>query len=106
MTLDLTNTFILIAYLFNGRNEKIKAQTSRLTLLADKPGNLTIVSVGDQRNKCRSFPKGMTKVIHEIPSSLVSGGKEIIENIQEGKKKENGKKKNQINLISMNVNFS
>ncbi|KAI7857423.1 hypothetical protein BDC45DRAFT_459107 [Circinella umbellata] len=73
-----------ISYRFNDRNEKIKAQTSRLTMLADKPGNLTIVSVGDQRNKCRSFPKDMTKIIHEIPSSFVSGGKEIIENIQEG----------------------
>ncbi|KAI9250213.1 hypothetical protein BDA99DRAFT_564180 [Phascolomyces articulosus] len=73
-----------ISYQFNGRNEKIKAQTSRLTMIADKPGNLTIVSVGDQRNKCRSFPKDMTKIIHEIPSSLVSGGKEVIENIREG----------------------
>lgn len=53
-------------------------------MIADKPGNLTIISVGDQRNKCRSFPKDMTKIVHEIPSSLVSGGKEIIENIREG----------------------
>lgn len=53
-------------------------------MIADKPGNLTIVSVGDQRNKCRSFPKGMTKVIHPVPSSLVSGGREVIESIQEG----------------------
>ncbi|KAI9491678.1 hypothetical protein BDB00DRAFT_831699 [Zychaea mexicana] len=73
-----------ISYQFNGRNEKVKSQTSRLTMIADKPGNLTIVSVGDQRNKCRSFPKDMTKSIHEIPSSLVSGGREIIENIREG----------------------
>ncbi|KAI9311595.1 hypothetical protein BX666DRAFT_1996701 [Dichotomocladium elegans] len=73
-----------ISYQFNGRNEKVKTQTSRLSLIADKPGNLTIISVGDQRNKCRSFPKDMTKIIHEVPSSLVSGGREIIENIREG----------------------
>ena len=53
-------------------------------MIADKSGNLTIVSVGDQRNKCQSYPKDMTKIIHEIPSSLVDGGKEIIENIREG----------------------
>ncbi|KAG0181849.1 hypothetical protein DFQ28_005079 [Apophysomyces sp. BC1034] len=73
-----------ISYQFNGRNEKIKSQTSKLAMIADRPGNLTIVSVGDQRNKCRSFPKSMTKTVHEVPSSLVSGGKEIIENIREG----------------------
>ncbi|ORY99344.1 hypothetical protein BCR43DRAFT_489127 [Syncephalastrum racemosum] len=73
-----------ISYQFNGRDEKVKSQSSRLTMIADKPGNLTILSVGDQRNKCRSFPKDMTKIVHEIPSSLVSGGKEIIENIREG----------------------
>lgn len=76
--------FDVVAYQFNGRNEKVKSQSSRLTMIADKPGNLTIISVGDQRNKCRSFPKDMTKIVHEIPSSLVSGGKEIIENIREG----------------------
>lgn len=53
-------------------------------MIADKPGNLTIISVGDQRNKCRSFPKGLTKIIHPIPTSLISGGKEIIESIREG----------------------
>ncbi|KAF7728475.1 hypothetical protein EC973_006028 [Apophysomyces ossiformis] len=73
-----------ISYQFNGRNEKIKSQTSKLAMIADRPGNLTIISVGDQRNKCRSFPKSMTKIVHEVPSSLVSGGKEIIENIREG----------------------
>ncbi|KAI8146224.1 hypothetical protein BJV82DRAFT_600953 [Fennellomyces sp. T-0311] len=73
-----------ISYQFNGRNEKVISQTSRMTMIADKPGNLTIVSVGDQRNKCRSFPKDMSKIIHAIPSSYVSGGKEVIENIREG----------------------
>lgn len=84
MTLSNSGYCFSLAYQFNGRNEKIKSATSRLTMIADKPGNLTIISVGDQRNKCRSFPKGMTKVIHQVPSSLVSGGREVIESIQEG----------------------
>ena len=54
-------------------------------MLADKPGNVTIVSVGDNRNKCRSFPKNMSRMIHDVPSSYVSGGKDIIENIRQGK---------------------
>jgi nucleoporin POM152 len=53
-------------------------------LFADKPGNLTVISVGNQRNKCQSFPKQLTSEIHPVPSSLVSGGQDIIENIQDG----------------------
>jgi nucleoporin POM152 len=73
-----------VQYLFNGKPETVKAQSSKLKMIADKPGNITIVSVGDQRNKCRSFPKDVSRYIHEVPSSIVSGGKEIIENIREG----------------------
>lgn len=73
-----------VQYLFNGKPETAKSQTSKLSMIADKPGNVTIISVGDQRNKCRSFPKDMSRFIHEVPSSIVSGGKEIIENIREG----------------------
>lgn len=73
-----------VQYMFNGKSETVKSPTSKLSMLADKPGNVTIVSVGDQRNKCRSFPTGISKQIHEVPSSYVSGGKEIIESIHEG----------------------
>ncbi|CEI90593.1 hypothetical protein RMCBS344292_04914 [Rhizopus microsporus] len=73
-----------ISYLFNGKTEYVKSTTSRLSMIADKPGNLTILSVGDKRNKCRSFPKDMSRIIHEVPSSRVSGGREILENIREG----------------------
>jgi nucleoporin POM152 len=54
-------------------------------MLADKPGNVIIVSVGDNCNKCRSFPKNMSRMIHNVPSSFVSGGEDIIENIRQGK---------------------
>ncbi|ORZ08960.1 hypothetical protein BCR42DRAFT_382174 [Absidia repens] len=73
-----------IAYEFNGRSEKVKSPTTKLSMIADKPGNLTILSVGNQRNKCQSFPKQLTSEIHQLPSSLVSGGQDIIENIQDG----------------------
>ncbi|OBZ91822.1 hypothetical protein A0J61_00138 [Choanephora cucurbitarum] len=73
-----------VQYLFNGKTETAKSSTSKLSMIADRPGNLTVVSVGDKRNKCRSFPKAMNRKIHEIPSSFISGGKEIIESIREG----------------------
>ncbi|KAI8060399.1 uncharacterized protein B0P05DRAFT_557984 [Gilbertella persicaria] len=73
-----------VQYLFNGKNEIAKTSTSKLTMIADQPGNITVVSVGDKRNKCRSFPKQLSKQIHPIPSSIISGGKDIIENIHEG----------------------
>lgn len=73
-----------VTYKFNKVTTTMTAKNSKLTMLADQPGNITILSVGDQRNQCRSFPKDMTRIIHEIPSSFVSGGKDIIENIHEG----------------------
>lgn len=73
-----------VQYLFNDRSEIAKSRTSKLSLLADKPGNITIVSVGDQRNKCKSYPTNLTKQIHQIPSSFVSGGERVIVNVEEG----------------------
>ncbi|KAL9555078.1 hypothetical protein MBANPS3_002531 [Mucor bainieri] len=73
-----------VQYAFNGRSEVAKSHTSRLSLLADKPGNITVVSVGDQRNKCKSYPKNLTKQIHEIPSSYVSGGRDVVDSVEEG----------------------
>jgi hypothetical protein len=69
--------FCLLAYQFNEKNEDISTKDTRISFLADKPGNLTIFSVGDGRNKCRSFPSNMVKKIHPLPSSFVSGGKDF-----------------------------
>ncbi|CAO3696453.1 unnamed protein product [Umbelopsis ramanniana] len=73
-----------INYQFNGKQEKIQSPFSRLSTIADKAGNFTIVSVGDQRNKCRSYPRDLTKIIYELPSTRVSAGKDTLENIREG----------------------
>ncbi|CAO3590748.1 unnamed protein product [Absidia cylindrospora] len=73
-----------IAYEFDGRSETVKSTSTKLSMIADKPGHLTILSVGNQRNKCQSFPKQLSSEIHQLPSSYVSGGGEIIESIQDG----------------------
>ncbi|KAI8884436.1 hypothetical protein K501DRAFT_217462 [Backusella circina FSU 941] len=86
-TLDYTLSGIApftISYEFNEKAEDISTKSSRVSLLADNPGNLTIISVGDGRNKCRSFPQNMVKTIHPLPSSFVSGGKDVFENIHQG----------------------
>ncbi|ORX58777.1 hypothetical protein DM01DRAFT_1282670 [Hesseltinella vesiculosa] len=74
----------VIDYDFNGRVSHIKSASNKLSLLADRSGNLTIVSVGNQRNQCQSKPKYLSSQIHPVPSSLVSDGKDLLENIQEG----------------------
>ncbi|KAI8973029.1 hypothetical protein BDB01DRAFT_749580 [Pilobolus umbonatus] len=73
-----------VSYQFNDKTEALKSSTSKLHMIADKPGNITILSVGDQRNKCKWYPKDMTRHIHDLPASRISGGKEIIENIHQG----------------------
>ncbi|KAL0090267.1 hypothetical protein J3Q64DRAFT_1656608 [Phycomyces blakesleeanus] len=73
-----------VSYQFNGRNKKITASSSTLSILADSPGNLTIISVGDKRNKCTTYINHMTSIIHQTPSSFISGGREVFENIHEG----------------------
>ncbi|KAG1471634.1 hypothetical protein G6F56_002012 [Rhizopus delemar] len=73
-----------MSYLFNGKKEYVKTSTSRLSMIADKAGNVTVVSVGHKRNKCRLNTSGFTYTIREVPSSRISGGKEILENIHEG----------------------
>ncbi|OAD78886.1 hypothetical protein PHYBLDRAFT_140941 [Phycomyces blakesleeanus NRRL 1555(-)] len=60
-------------YKFNSNIEHVKSITSYFSLLANSPGNFTIVSIGDQRNQCRSFPNDITRFIHDIPRSLISG---------------------------------
>lgn len=79
---------MLLDYNFNGKPEKIQSPFSRLSTIADKAGNFTIISVGDQRNKCRSYPRDLTKIIYELPSTRVSAGKDTLENIREGKRNE------------------
>ncbi|ORZ14614.1 hypothetical protein BCR42DRAFT_417294 [Absidia repens] len=73
-----------VAYEFDGRSETVKSTSTKLSMIADKPGHLMILSVGNQRNKCQSFPKQLSSEIHQLPSSYVSGGGEIIESIQDG----------------------
>ncbi|OZJ02137.1 hypothetical protein BZG36_04797 [Bifiguratus adelaidae] len=77
-----------IGYMYNGRHHEKTTKHNKVSLHADKPGNLTILSIGDQRNKCRSYPNDMTKEIHGIPTVKVEGGRVIEESIRSGEQAE------------------
>ncbi|KAI8066421.1 hypothetical protein BC940DRAFT_258202 [Gongronella butleri] len=73
-----------VAYTFDGTTGHVNEKSNKLTMLADRAGNLTIVSVGNQRNQCQSFPTQLTSEIHAVPSSRIAGGRDVLENIHEG----------------------
>src|SRR5271170_283738 len=75
-----------IEYEFNGKRNVAKTSNPTFSRIAEKKGNLTIVSVADRASTCKTFiqPGKMEKFIHEVPSVLVSEGTNVVENIREG----------------------
>ena len=75
-----------IEYDFNGKRNVAKSSNPIFSRIAEKNGNLTIVSVADRASTCKTFipPGKMEKFIHELPSVKISGGNHVIENIREG----------------------
>ena len=75
-----------IEYEFNGKRNIAKTSNPTFSRIAEKKGNLTIVSVADRASTCKTFVQSgkMEKFIHEVPSVRVSEGTNVIENIREG----------------------
>jgi nucleoporin POM152 len=75
-----------IEYEFNGKRNLAKTSNPTFSRIAEKKGNLTIISVADRASSCKAFiPAGeMQKLIHEVPSVKISEGTNVIENIREG----------------------
>jgi len=75
-----------IEYEFEGVRNLAKTSTPTFSRIAEKKGNLTIISVADRASTCKRFipPGTMEKYIHEIPSVRISEGTNVIENIREG----------------------
>ena len=75
-----------IEYEFNGKRNVAKTSNPTFSRIAEKKGNLTILSVADRASTCKTFisPGKMEKFIHEIPSVRISEGTNVIENIREG----------------------
>lgn len=49
---------------------------------------MTISEVCHQNNECCSYPKDLVEMINDLPTAIVSEGKEVIEDIREGDKSE------------------
>jgi nucleoporin POM152 len=75
-----------IEYEFDGKRNLATTSSPTFSRIAEKKGNLTIVSVADRASSCKTFigVGKMEKLIHEVPSVKISGGTHVIENIREG----------------------
>jgi len=75
-----------IEYAFNGKRNIARTTSPTFSRIAERKGNLTIISVADRASTCKTFigVGKMEKYIHEIPSVRISEGTNVIENIREG----------------------
>lgn len=75
-----------IEYEFNGKRNMARVTNPTFSRVAERKGNLTIISVADRASTCKTFisPGKMEKYIHEIPSVRINGGTNVVENIREG----------------------
>ncbi|CAJ0901791.1 5508_t:CDS:10 [Entrophospora sp. SA101] len=77
-----------ITYIYDNQTRHAISKTSRFIFGADKPGNMTISEVCHQNNECCSYPTDLIEMINDLPTAIVSEGKEVIEDIREGDKSE------------------
>jgi len=75
-----------IEYEFDGKRNLAKTTAPTFSRIAEKKGNLTIISIADRASNCKTLiaPGKMEKIIHEVPSVRISEGTHMIENIREG----------------------
>ncbi|CAG8467400.1 7817_t:CDS:10 [Ambispora gerdemannii] len=77
-----------ITYTYNGETKHAMSKSSEFTFGADKPGNMTITKVCHQNDMCCGYPTDFSEVIYDLPTAIVSEGKDIISDIREGDKTE------------------
>jgi nucleoporin POM152 len=75
-----------IEYEFDGKRNLAKTTAPTFSRIAERKGNLTIISIADRASNCKTLisPGRMEKIIHEVPSVKISEGGNVIENIREG----------------------
>lgn len=75
-----------IEYEFDGKRNLAKTTAPTFSRIAERKGNLTIISIADRASNCKTLvPHGtMEKIIHEVPSVKISEGSHMVENIREG----------------------
>jgi nucleoporin POM152 len=75
-----------VTYMFNGViQEKLQVMDPLLSLYAAEAGTVTITSVCNQM-QCCTKPSNLAHTVHQLPSAIVDGGYDLVEDIREGKK--------------------
>ncbi|RHZ53314.1 hypothetical protein Glove_443g66 [Diversispora epigaea] len=77
-----------ITYEYNGETKFAISKKSIFTFGADKPGNMTITKICHQKNQCCGYVSNLTEIIYDLPTAILSEGKDIISDIREGDKTE------------------
>ncbi|CAG8637993.1 4003_t:CDS:10, partial [Ambispora leptoticha] len=77
-----------ITYTYNGETKHAISKSSEFTFGADKPGNMTITKVCHQNDMCCGYPTDLSEIIYDLPTAILSEGKDIISDIREGDKTE------------------
>ncbi|KAI9345301.1 hypothetical protein BDR26DRAFT_856705 [Obelidium mucronatum] len=73
-----------ISYEFDGiKQESVQIVDPLLTLYAAEPGTIKITNVCNHMNCCTK-PANINNVIHNLPSAIVDGGNDLVEDIREG----------------------
>lgn len=72
-----------VEYEWNGVLMKAANQPSQFVRVAERPGNFTITALQDSASDCKVH-LGTTKLIHEVPSVIVSEGTSVVKGIPEG----------------------
>jgi len=78
----------VIHYTYNGEKKSVISDAPDYTFGADRPGNVTITSVCHLNEQCCGYPREMSEVIYDLPTAIISSGKETISDIREGEKDE------------------
>ncbi|CAG8583081.1 954_t:CDS:2, partial [Acaulospora colombiana] len=76
-----------ITYEYNGEIKYAISKQHTFTFGADKPGNMTITRICHQKNQCCGHAN-LTEIIYDLPTAIVSEGKDVISDIREGDKTE------------------
>ncbi|TAQ84602.1 hypothetical protein B7494_g7084 [Chlorociboria aeruginascens] len=72
-----------IFYTFENMQRKAKSSNTNFKRIAEKPGNFTITAISDKASQCKATTN-VSKIIHEMPSVKMSGGRLKMVDIHEG----------------------
>ncbi len=73
------------SYRFNGRTISATSKVPKFSRVAEKPGVFEIISIAHQQASCQSEVSDIRMNIRQLPSARVSHGKNIVDDLREGR---------------------